>query len=152
MLLLISLSLLLGCKARDPVEKILKKHFFSYQRDEQQDWLVEVKLPHGRTQQVWVYHTPQEVEGILIRELISPAMIIDPQESALLIAELLKSNYQDELWGNWALLEEDQQQLVVYSIRLSENNLKEHLSKALYYCALKADELEGQLDESMDQF
>jgi len=151
--LILILILFISCSKESDlsIDQWLKEKEYSFEIDEEGDYHIIIDLQR-RSQQVWIYGKPHIQDDQEIREIFSPAWIGDELYSSIASEQLLTDNFENSLWGFWGMSSQENKRIIFYQIQLAEENKFVHLEKAIYTCALQADNLEKQWNSGVDKF
>ncbi len=123
---------------------------YSYTVDDDGDYAVTVRFREdNRTQLVWIASSTQEVAGVEVRRVWSPAYKTTKPLSASLARRLLAENLGTGI-GYWAAAETEGTTLVVFCTQVSADADGAILDAAIRAVAATADELEKELLGSDD--
>lgn len=143
--LLLFLLILFSCEdnSNGTLKKELDRLGYSYIVDEQGDF--RLTLNEGDPEQVlWIYGFTYYSGDTALRELFSTVHLEKDFYNPLLYEQLLQDNYQSENWGNWGLVIEKEEKLLVYRIQLPEKYLPALLEDAIKEIILLRGEVESQ--------
>jgi len=140
-----------GKEPTDPLVEWFEKENLLYQKDPDGDYRVLLKV-NERTQYVWIYSNSHTMGDVSIREIFSPAYLMEEGDNRYILEQLLLDNYTHSLWGYWGMAREGDHHLLIYQMQIPESDFYTLLEEALYTVALQADRLEERMNSGMDQF
>ncbi len=132
------------------VKDALDKLGLKYEVTKSGNYKVIFKVSDNRTQVVTIASRTEKVEGLEIREIISPAYMTKGEINATIANQLLKDSYRRKL-GSWTLLQADSDSFALFTSKVDANQSPADLKTALLLTVYAADEMEKSLSQE-DKF
>lgn len=132
------------------IKDALDKLGLKYEVTKSGNYKVIFKVSDSRTQVVTIVSKTEKVEGLEIREIVSPAYATKGEISATISNQLLKDSYRKKL-GAWNLLQADGDSLALFTAKVDANQSPADLKTSLLLTVYAADEMEKSLSQE-DKF
>ncbi len=135
------------------IEVFLRNQNYTWIRDSEADYLVDVPLNNGRTQKVFIRHRIFHEGRTFTREMMSVAQTLTEDPLPGFLSHLLQDSALTQIWGHWALIpgKGENKFLVVYITKIPSSSGGAILRQALLSTASSADRWE-RLTTSLDQY
>lgn len=134
----------------DPrVKAALEKEGLKYEVDQDGDFRVGMRFSDGRTQIVLIRSATEQVGGMEIRELLSPAYKVKGKLSADVANKLLADSANKKL-GAWQVFSNQEYSIAVFSSRIPAGSNPDDLIATLQVTLRSADSMEKALSGKDD--
>lgn len=132
------------------VKEALDKLGLKYEVTKSGNFKVIFRVSDNRTQVVTIVSKTEKVEGMEIREIISPGYMTKGDISSTIASQLLKDSYRKKL-GAWTILQSEGDSLAFFTSKVDANQTAADLKTALLLTVYAADEMEKSLTQD-DKF
>lgn len=132
------------------IKDALEKLGLKYEVTKSGNFKVIFRVSDNRTQVVTIVSKTEKVEGLEIREIISPAYATKGEISGTISNQLLKDSYRKKL-GAWTILQSDNDSLALFTAKVDANQTAADLKTSLLLTVYAADEMEKSLTKD-DKF
>jgi hypothetical protein len=132
------------------IKDALDKLGLKYEVTKSGNYKVIFSVQNGRTQVVTIVSKTEKVEGLEIREIISPAYVTKGDVNAMISNQLLKDSFRRKL-GAWSILRTDSESFAFFTARVDANQAAADLKTSLLLTVYAADEMEKSLTQE-DKF
>lgn len=132
------------------VQQALDALDLNYEIEEDGQYKIGVQFEDYRTQIAWIDSDTTTLGSMEIREILSPAYLIDGIIPPDITNHLLQDNAQKKL-GAWQVYQDHEQAIVVFTVQIDANGSADELETSLYAVLDSADQMEQELT-SDDRF
>ncbi len=132
------------------IKEALDKLGLKYEVTQSGNYKVIFKVQNDRTQVVTIVSKTEKVEGLEIREIVSPAYVTKGDINATISNQLLKDSYRKKL-GAWTILRTETDSLALFTSKVDANQTADDLKTSLLLTVYAADEMENSLTKE-DKF
>ncbi len=132
------------------IKDALEKLGLKYEVTKSGNYKVVFRVSDNRTQVITIVSRTEKVEGLEIREIVSPAYATKGDINATIANQLLKDSYRKKL-GAWTILQADGDSLALFTSKIDANQSPADLKTSLLLTVYAADEMEKSLTQE-DKF
>jgi hypothetical protein len=132
------------------IKDALDKLGLKYEVTKSGNYKVIFKVSDNRTQVVTIVSKTEKVDGLEIREIISPAYVTQGDVNATISNQLLKDSSRRKL-GAWGILRTDSESFAFFTSKVDANQTAADLKTSLLLTLYAADEMEKSLTQE-DKF
>jgi hypothetical protein len=134
----------------DPrVKAVLDQQGLKYEIDNNGDFKLEIQMEGNRTQLVWIESATEQVGGMEIRYMLSPAYKTKGTLSAEVANKLLADSASKKL-GAWQVFKGNDSSVAIFCSKVAANSNPADLVASLQITLNSADEMEKTLSSKDD--
>ena len=120
-----------------------------YEVDGDGDYVLGFRLPNGRTQRIWINSNTERYDAMEIREVWSPAYLVESELSGAVAQQLLRQNANVKL-GAWHVADMFGTQAAIFSVKVPADADGATLMTVLEAVTMTADLMDLELNGDDD--